>query len=315
MKLEQVLFPHIGVCRLVMRAEASELAAAIQAVQHENATLAGDDLMNAAVNRALMDGISPVYQQAVQENDLIPIKDPSFDLIHFQPDEGFVAAAEFYIVPPLTLGQYTGFVQPIEAKPVREFEILMDINQHQSEAYDAADEAGKREMGLEAAARLYARNCRLAEEPAKRRLLLQLGDHVTGPLNESLLNVIFLEELRNFFLRLEANKLSFDMYLQATHQTHEDWEAELHRTTERKLRSEMGLLLVAKAEGLAPTAEQVTQELQNWNVAKYQKPTFLANDVRRIRQHLTKDLAREFILAHSTLIPPAAEPVIQKAEP
>lgn len=52
-------------------------------------------------------------------------------------------------------------------------------------------------------------------------------------------------------MRAEANKLSFDMYLQATHQTHEDWEAELHRTTERKFRSEMGLLLVAKAEGLA----------------------------------------------------------------
>ncbi len=314
MKLEQVLFPKIGVCRLVMRADAAELAASIQAVKKEKATLEGDDLMNAAVNRTLMDGISPVYQQAVQENDLIPIKDPSFDLIAFQPEEGFVAAAEFYILPPLTLGQYTGFVQPIEPKPVREFDILMDINQHHAQAYNAADDAERRAMGLEAAARLYERNCRMAEAPAQRRLLLQLGDQVTGPLNEALLNVIFLEELRNFSLRLEANKLNFDMYLRASHQTLEEWKAELRQTAERKLRSEMGLLLVAKAEGLSPTSEQVTQELQNWNVAKYQKPTFLANDVRRIRQRLTSDLAREFVLAHSTLVPPPAEPVIQKTE-
>ena len=315
MKLEQVLFPRTGVCRLIVSADADELTAAQEKVLAQRPDLTGDDLGNETVNCCLLDGISPVYQQAQNLHDIIPIKDPDFDLLAYAPKKGLTAACQFFILPPLTLGRYTGFVQAVEPQPVKEYAILMEINQTQGPAYNTATDTEKKVMEQAAAETLYQRSCQNAQLPAQRRLVLQLGEQVTGELDEVLLHDAFFDELENFSLRLEANKLSFDMYLKASHQTREEWDAALHKVAELKLRTELGLLLVAQRENLSPTPQQVADELHHWNAAKYRKPTFLANDVRRIRQRMAADLARQFIVEHSTLIPPPEKPVIKIAEP
>lgn len=314
MKLENVLFPAPGLCRLIVSATAEELDTARQAILAEKPNCTGDDLWNDAVNHAILHNISPAYHQAITEHDLEPIRDPDFSLLTFDPAQGFTAAAEFAILPPLTLGRYTGFEEPVVPRPVREFAVLMAINQQCSEAYNAADEAGKAEIWDRTAAQLYEKACKNGEGPARLKLIQQLGDQVTGPLSESLLHQAYFDEMQRFFLRLEANHLSYDMYLRASHQTKEEWEVELNQISERKLRAELGLLMIAKKENLSPDSGQVTQELRQWNSTKYGNPTFLANDIRRIRQKLAMDLARDFVLAHSTLTPPPAEFTVQKAE-
>ena len=315
MKLEQILFPREGVCRLIVSADAAELAAAQEKVHAERPRLTGDDLGNETVNRALLDGISPVYQEAQKLHGITPIKDPDFDLLAYTPGKGMTAACQFFILPELTLGRYTGFVQAVVPQPVKEYAVLMEINKNHGPAYNTASPEEKAAMEQAAVTALYQRSCKNAELPAQLRLVQQLGDLVTGKLDDVLLHDAFFDELENFSLRLEANKVSFDMYLKATHQTREEWDAALHKAAERKLRTALGLLMVAARENLSPTPQQVADELHHWNTAKYRKPTFLANDVRRIRQRMACDLARQFILERSTLTPPPAQPVIQKAEP
>lgn len=313
MQLEHVLFPREGVCRLVVSASAAELEKAYAEQLAATPNAPEVDLLNNAVNRTLITEISPVYHQAMQENHFTPITDPDFDLQAVNRSEGFVASAEFYILPNLTLDSYTGFVQPITPKPVREFSVQLEINMHHQAEYNAADDAGKQAIFQQVAQTLYEKQCDEAKSIAALALVQQLGSHVSGPICKGLLDANYLEEMRNFYLRLEANKLSFDMYLQASHQTQDQWKAELHATAERKLRTAMGLLMVAKKEHLTPTNEQVAAELRNWSTAKYQKPTFLANDIRRVQQRLASDMARDFILAHNTLTPPPSTPTIQLA--
>lgn len=69
---------------------------------------------------------------------------------------------------------------------------------------------------------------------------------------------------------------------------------------ERKLRSWLGLLLVAEAEGLQPTETEVTAALTDWNEKLDGERTFPANDARKVRQRLMRAKATAFVLEHST---------------
>ena len=92
----------------------------------------------------------------------------------------------------------------------------------------------------------------------------------------------------------------------------EEFRTWMHTQAERKLRSWLGLLLVAEAEGLQPTETEVTAALTDWNEKLDGKRTFPANDARKVRQRLMRAKATAFVLEHSTLTPPPAEPVVQE---
>ena len=63
MVLEHVGMPQPGDCRVVFSASAEELEAAIQAEQAaENPPQTEEDLLTAAVNRAILTGFSTLYQ-------------------------------------------------------------------------------------------------------------------------------------------------------------------------------------------------------------------------------------------------------------
>ena len=315
MVLEHVGMPQPGDCRVVFSASAEELNAAIQAEQAaENPPQAEEDLLTAAVNRAILTGFSTLYQELVEKEQLVPVTDPDFELLAVNRAEGFRAGAEFYCLPPLELERYTGFTQPIQPRPIRELTIELEINRRHGDEDRAADAEGKRALRARVTQDIYAQRCQQARAVAEQALIAQLGTHVTGPLPKQLVAGNYFAEQRQFNLRMQANGVNFDQYLKVQGQTVEEFRAWLHAEAERKLRSRMGLLLVAQKEGLWPTEAEVDDELAHWDAKRDGEHTFASNDRRRAAQRIASSRAAAFILAHSTLTPPPAEATVLKAE-
>lgn len=311
MKLEHFGMAEPGDCRLVLTASAEELAQSIAAEQAASDTpLEEEDLLTAAVNRTLLEGFAPLSEQFVHEEGLVPVTDPDFELLAINRAEGFRAGAQFYALPPLELGRYTGFVQPIQPHPLRELTIELEINRNHGDEDRAADASGKAALRRQVTAQLYQARCEQARQRAEQELIWQLGDAVTGTLPRQLAAGNYFAEQRQFNLSLQANGINFDQFLAVRGQTVEQFRVWLHEQSDRKLRSWLGLLLVAEKEGLFPTEEAVCDALAHWNEALDGERSFPANDARKVRQRLARENARRFILEHSTLIPPPAEPVV-----
>ena len=315
MVLEHIGMPQPGDCRVVFSASAEELEAAIQAEQAaENPSQTEEDLLTAAVNRAILTGFSTLYQELVEKEHLVPVTDPDFELLAVNRAEGFRVGAQFFCLPPLELGEYTGFVQPIQPRPIRELTIELEINRNHGDEDRAADAEGRRELRARVTQEIYAQRCQQARAVAEQALIAQLGTHVTGPLPKQLVAGNYFAEQRQFNLRMQANGVNFDQYLKVQGQTVEEFRAWLHAEAERKLRSRMGLLLVAQKEGLWPTEAEVDDELAHWDAKRDGEHTFASNDRRRAAQRIASSRAAAFILAHSTLTPPPAEATVLKAE-
>ena len=313
MKLEHFGMAEPGDCRVVFTASAQELEEAIAAEQAgENPPADEEDLMAAAVNRAILTGFSPLYAELVENHKLLPVTDPDFELLAVNRAEGFRAGAQFFCVPPLELGRYTGFVQPIQPRPLRELTIELEINRFHGDEDRAADAAGKQALRERVTRELYAKRCEQGKMLAERELVAQLGNEVKGPLPKQLVAGNYFAEQRQFNLSLQANGINFDQFLKVRGQTVEEFRSWLHTQAERKLRSWLGLLLVAEAEGLQPTETEVTAALTDWNEKLDGERTFPANDARKVRQRLMRAKATAFVLEHSTLTPPPAEPVVEE---
>lgn len=309
MVLEHIGMPQPGDCRVVFSASAEELEAAIQAEQAaENPPQTEEDLLTAAVNRAILTGFSTLYQELVEKEHLVPVTDPDFELLAVNRAEGFRAGAEFYCLPPLELERYTGFTQPIQPRPIRQVSIELEVNTRHGDE----DRARRcRRQGGPAPSRLhrelYAQRCAQAKALARRELIFQLGGCVKGTLPKDLVSGNYFAEQRNFNLRLQANNVNFDQYLKVRGQTVEQFRTELHAQAEQKLRGSLGLLMVAEREHLWPTDAEVEAALAHWKGER----TFPANDFRKVRQGIASQRAAEFVEAHSTLLPPPEEPVLE----
>lgn len=315
MKLEHFGMAEPGDCRVVFSATAAELEEAVQAVKAApGAAQDEDDLLTAAVNRAILEGFSPLFAQLMAEYSLQPVTDPDFELLAVNRAEGFRVGAQFFCLPPLGLGGYTGFVQPIQPRPIRELTIELEINRNHGDEDRAADAEGRRELRARVTQEIYAQRCQQARAVAEQALIAQLGAQVTGPLPKQLVAGNYFAEQRQFNLRMQANGINFDQYLKVQGQTVEEFRAWLHTEAERKLRSRMGLLLVAQREQLWPTEAEVEEELAHWDDKRDGEHTFPSNDRRRAAQRIASSRAAAFVLAHSTLTPPPAEPTVLKAE-
>ena len=315
MKLEHFGMAEPGDCRVVFSATAAELEEAVQAVKvAPGAAQDEDDLLTAAVNRAILEGFSPLFAQLMAEYSLQPVTDPDFELLAVNRAEGFRVGAQFFCLPPLELGEYTGFVQPIQPRPIRELTIELEINRNHGDEDRAADAEGRRELRARVTQEIYAQRCQQARAVAEQALIAQLGAQVTGPLPKQLVAGNYFAEQRQFNLRMQANGINFDQYLKVQGQTVEEFRTWLHTEAERKLRSRMGLLLVAQREQLWPTEAEVEEELAHWDDKRDGEHTFPPNDRRRAAQRIASSRAAAFVLAHSTLTPPPAEPTVLKAE-
>ena len=315
MKLEHFGMAEPGDCRVIFSATAAELEEAVQAVRAApGAAQDEDDLLTAAVNRAILEGFSPLFAQLMAEYSLQPVTDPDFELLAVNRAEGFRVGAQFFCLPPLELGGYTGFVQPIQPRPIRELTIELEINRNHGDEDRAADAEGRRELRARVTQEIYAQRCQQARAVAEQALIAQLGAQVTGPLPKQLVAGNYFAEQRQFNLRMQANGINFDQYLKVQGQTVEEFRTWLHTEAERKLRSRMGLLLVAQREQLWPTEAEVEEELAHWDDKRDGEHTFPSNDRRRAAQRIASSRAAAFVLAHSTLTPPPAEPTVLKAE-
>ena len=315
MKLEHFGMAEPGDCRVVFSATAAELEEAVQAVRAApGAAQDEDDLLTAAVNRAILEGFSPLFAQLMAEYSLQPVTDPDFELLAVNRAEGFRVGAQFFCLPPLELGEYTGFVQPIQPRPIRELTIELEINRNHGDEDRAAAAEGRRELRARVTQEIYAQRCQQARAVAEQALIAQLGAQVTGPLPKQLVAGNYFAEQRQFNLRMQANGINFDQYLKVQGQTVEEFRTWLHTEAERKLRSRMGLLLVAQREQLWPTEAEVEEELAHWDDKRDGEHTFPSNDRRRAAQRIASSRAAAFVLAHSTLTPPPAEPTVLRAE-
>ena len=271
MKLEHFGMAEPGDCRVVFSATAAELEEAVQAVRAApGAAQDEDDLLNSAVNRAILKGFSPLFAQLMAEHGL--------------------------------------------QRPIRELTIELEINRSHGDEDRAADAEGRRELRARVTQEIYAQRCQQARAVAEQALIAQLGTQVTGPLPKQLVAGNYFAEQRQFNLRMQANGINFDQYLKVQGQTVEEFRAWLHTEAERKLRSRMGLLLVAQREQLWPTEAEVEEELAHWDDKRDGEHTFPSNDRRRAAQRIASSRAAAFVLAHSTLTPPPAEPTVLKAE-
>lgn len=313
MKQEHFGMAEPGDCRLVFAASAEELARAVEEEKASgNAPQDEDDLLTAAVNRTILEGFSPLYEQLMKENGLVPVTDPDFELLAVNRAEGFRAGAQFYALPPLELGDYTGFVQAVEPHPIRQLTIELEINRHHGDEERAADAEGKAALRRQVARDIWAQRCEQAEQRARKELVWQLGGRVKGPLPKQLVGGNYFAEQRQFNLRLQANGINFDQFLKVQGQTVEEFRTWLHAQAERKLRSWLGLLLVAEKEGLAPSDAEVNEALAHWDAKLDGERTFPANDARKVSQRLARQRAEQFIVEHSTLTPQPEEPVVQQ---
>ena len=312
MKLEHFGMAEPGDCRLVFTAGADDLEAAIAAETAAGAPQEEADLVTAAVNRVILEQFSTIYQELVENQGIVPVTDPDFQLLAVKRAEGFRAGAQFYALPPLTLGRCTGFVQAVEPHPIRQLTIELEINRHHGDEDRAADAEGKRALRRQVTREIYAQRCAQARARAEKELVWQLGGEVTGPLPKQLVAGNYFAEQRQFNLSLQANGVNFDQFLKVRGQTVEEFRVWLHQQAERKLRSWLGLLLVAEQEGLQPTDAEVQAALDHWNEQLDGERTFPANDARKVRQRLAREKASAFVVAHSTLTPPPEEPVVQE---
>ena len=312
MKLEHFGLAEPGDCRLVFTADAQELAHSLEAERQTNPTQDEKELLTAAVNRTILEGFAPLYTRLVQENELVPVTDPDFELLAVNKAEGFRAGAQFYALPPLELGRYTGFVQPVQPHPLRQLTIELEINRHYGDEERAADAEGKRALRQKVTRELYTRRCQQAEEVARRELVWQLGDQVSGALPRQLEAGNYFAEQRQFNLRMQANGINFDQYLKVQGQTVEEFRSWLHQYAQRKLRSWLGLLLVAERENLLPTQEELDTAMAHWDEKLDGARTFPENDLRKVRQRLMRQRAEAFVVDHSTLTAPPAQPLVQE---
>ena len=302
-----------GDCRLVFTASAEELAASAAAVQAgPDAPANEDDVLTEAVNRTILAGFSPLYEQLIKEYDLVPVTDPDFELLAVNRAEGFRAGAQFYALPPLQLGAYTGFVQAVEPHPIRQLTIELEINRRYGAEERAADAAGKAALRGQVARKIWAQRCAQATQRARKELVWQLGDAVRGALPKQLVGGNYFAEQRQFNLSLQAGGINFDQFLKVRGQTVEQFRVWLHAQAERKLRSWLGLLLVAEKEGLFPSEAEVEAALAHWDAKLDGERTFPANDARKVRQRMAREKAEQFIVEHSTITPPPEEPVVQQ---
>ncbi len=313
MKLEHFGMAEPGDCRLVFTASAEELAASAAAVQAgPDAPANEDDVLTEAVNRTILAGFSPLYEQLIKEYDLVPVTDPDFELLAVNRAEGFRAGAQFYALPPLQLGAYTGFVQAVEPHPIRQLTIELEINRRYGAEERAADAAGKAALRGQVARKIWAQRCAQATQRARKELVWQLGDEVRGALPKQLVGGNYFAEQRQFNLSLQAGGINFDQFLKVRGQTVEQFRVWLHAQAERKLRSWLGLLLVAEKEGLFPSDAEVEAALAHWDTKLDGERTFPANDARKVRQRMAREKAEQFIVEHSTITPPPEEPVVQQ---
>ena len=136
------------------------------------------------------------------------------------------------------------------------------------------------------------------------RVLEAYLDRVDAPLPQSLVDDELRYRAARFGQQLQMMGASLEQYLQATEQTSEQVEADLHAQSERAIKAQLVLERVAEAEGLQASDEEVEAEIRRQAQRVGRDP----EDVRRalgaeragvIRGDILRSKALAFLVEHA----------------
>ena len=152
MKFEKLEYPEKYVAKMTFSATPDELEAASQVVYERtrgNYTVKGFEKGQAdraaietergehvfwydAINDVMDRDVGALIDQAVADNHLTVVGEPSYDLVSVKKDEGFVATASVALKPELKLGTYTGFTAKAQPDAVTDKEIDRQLERNQN---------------------------------------------------------------------------------------------------------------------------------------------------------------------------------------
>ncbi len=144
MKLERFRMAEPGDCRVVFSAAAEELEAAVRPKGGPGRPAGRGRPADGGGQPGDLEGFSPLFAQLMKETICSPSPTPDFELLGAQPGRGLPGGAQFFCLPPLELGEYTGFTQPVRPRPIRELTIELEMNRRHGDEDRAADTEGER---------------------------------------------------------------------------------------------------------------------------------------------------------------------------
>ncbi|MFI3169183.1 MAG: hypothetical protein R3Y06_04470 [Faecalibacterium sp.] len=313
MKIERLEYLPLGMVQFSLVIEKSSLANRMAAMALEDAVAlcstkskadSKEDRWAQAINECILSEFPPIFESVIAKEHLIPVADPNFELLSEDLTQDLQLVALLQTLPPLTLNTYIGFCETVVERIPRELQRALYINQNygaQARA-NAGDEKAMEELHQKVEQELIVKNHPLAVQLAERKLVNQLGLQVTGDLPKDLLKDHYYKEKQRFSVQMQSQKLNFDVYLEQRGLSVEEFHAEMHQISEQKLRTELGLLMVAEKENLQPSTAQLQEAFDAWLATKPKEKTFEVNDRQKIYRKLCQEHAAAFVLAHSTLI-------------
>lgn len=169
-----------------------------------------------------------------------------------------------------------------------------------------ADDAFARTQGFETLAalqeRLAARQRQSDEDAARRaagqRVLAQITARAQLELPPLAVEAETDWQLRQLNARLEKSRIPLQQHLKRLRKTEQQLQDDLRRYAAGDLRSRLVLLAVARAEGLAPTGEELAQAARVAVQHGIRRP-----DRMQLRQKLCAQKASDFILAQTVFVP------------
>lgn len=147
----------------------------------------------------------------------------------------------------------------VTVKEVRE-KLLPDLTDEwakESSEFDTVDE-----LRADLRDRLVRTRAAQAETAVREKTADALAALVTDDVPEALVSSELQHRLQDMAMRLQAQGIQLEQYLQLTGRDPQDFIAELREAADRAVRVDLALRAVAEAEGIDPTDDDVEEELR-----------------------------------------------------
>jgi trigger factor len=182
-----------------------------------------------------------------------------------------------------------------------------------------ASEASEFDTLDELRASLSDRMSRVRKAQAQMALREKVGealaDLVTDELPEALIAQEMQERLQDLAMRIQAQGMRIEQYLQMTGTDPDQFSAELRETATAGVKVDLALRAVAEAEGIECTEEDLDEELEGvasrvgQPIEEVRERFERAGQVSAVRSDIKKRKALEWLLERAEVLDPDGEPI------
>jgi trigger factor len=182
-----------------------------------------------------------------------------------------------------------------------------------------ASEASEFDTLDELRASLSDRMSRVRKAQAQMALREKVGEAlaglVTDELPEAMINQEMQERLQDLAMRVQAQGMRIEQYLQMTGTDPEQFSAELRDTATSGVKVDLALRAVAEAEGIECTDEDLDEELEGvaervgQPIDEVRERFERAGQVSAVRSDIKKRKALEWLLERAEVLDPDGEPI------